>query len=141
MVYHEFMDILRGTVLCYKKHPPLKILGKEPWFSEPVAICSVLGKYTPHHERIKHYEHFAGSHDVNHWLRDQHIITRDDVPAFHETLTFGDGLVSLIMAAEKVSATRAYIRSISYGSDPVIVPGDTSSRHQIIATIYAALYR
>ena len=135
------MDIPTGTRLHYKKNADVEIIGREPWFEDPVAVCVALGKYFHHQDRAKHYEHFDGSNDVNRWLRDQQIIFRDDAPASHETLTLGDGLVSLIMAAEKVQASKAYIRSVNYGSVPLIVPGDTSYRQQIIATIYAALYK
>src|SRR3989344_5120430 len=102
------MDIPTGTRLHYKKNADVEIIGREPWFEDPVAVCVALGKYFHHQDRAKHYEHFDGSNDVNRWLRDQQIIFRDDAPASHETLTLGDGLVSLIMAAEKVQASKAY---------------------------------
>lgn len=135
------MDIPTGTILHYKKYPQVEIIGREPWFENPVALGVVLGKYVHHQDRAKHYEHFDGSHDVNLWLREQHIMTKDDVLPYTETLTIGDGLASLVIAAEKVHATKAYIRSINIGSSPLIVPGDTTYRQQIVATIYAALYK
>ena len=135
------MDIPTGTILHYKKDAHVEIIGREPWFEDPVALGVVLGKYFHHQDRAKHYEHFERSNDVNRWLRDQQLIFRDDAPTSHETLTLGDALVSLIMAAEKVHATKAYIRSINIGSSPLIVPGDTTYRQQIVATIYAALYK
>ena len=135
------MDIPAGTILKYKEHPPLEILSREPWFKNPVALCVVLGKYFHHQDRAKHYEHFGTTHEANLWLREQHIITKDDALSHPETLTVGDGLASLVIAAEKVDATKAYIRSINIGSTPLIVPGDTTYRQQIVATIYAAFYR
>lgn len=134
------MIIPAGTILRYKNYP-LEMLGKELWLNNPVAICSVMGKYVIDSNKTKHYEHFESSQDVNRWLRDKHIIIRDDTQAYLETLAIGDGLASLVLAAEKVHATKAYIRSVGCASDPLIVPGEINYHQQIIATIYAALYK
>ena len=128
------MIIPNNTVLAFEGYDPLKILGRDPFFSSPAAIAVVQGGYSQPHKELQFSGeglNFSGpdaQKKCGRWISDNGLYVISEEP---RELALADGLVSLVKVSHR-QATAAFIRGINFYENP---------KRGLFATLHAALYK